>query len=54
MKKIITYSEEQVYQLKALLNGVTTTGIQNAKQIVMIAQVLDAGMLAEAKEEGEG
>lgn len=49
MKKI-TYTEDQVSQLRALLNGITTTGIQNAKQIAVMDQILTAG---EEKEEGE-
>ncbi|PPK77497.1 hypothetical protein BXY41_11635 [Lacrimispora xylanisolvens] len=47
MKKIITYTEEQVLQMKYMLNAVTTTGIQNAKQVATIAQVIDSGMPGE-------
>lgn len=58
MKKIITYTEEQVAQIKLLLNAVTITGIQNARQITAICQLLDSGMPGEIKEpegkEGEG
>lgn len=61
LEKLITYTEEQVTQIKWLLNGVTTIGIQNAKQIAVIAQILDSGTPAEIKEsekpkkkEGEG
>jgi len=58
LKKLITYTEEQVAQIKGLLNGVATIGIQNAKQIAVIAQILDSGMPAEIKEpkkkEGKG
>lgn len=50
MKRIITYTEEQVLQIKYLLNAVTTTGIQNAKQVAAIAQVLESGMPGEVKE----
>lgn len=54
MKKLITYTEDQVSQLTGLLNGISTTGIQNAKQISVIAQILDSGVAAELKEkEGE-
>ncbi|WP_367567203.1 hypothetical protein [Lacrimispora sp.] len=58
MKKVISFTEEQVLQMKYILNGVTTTGIQNAKQVAAIAQVLDSGIPGEIKEpekkEGEG
>lgn len=58
MKKVITYTEEQVLQVKYMLNAVTVTGIQNAKQVAAIAQVLDSGMPGEInepeKKEGEG
>lgn len=51
MKKLITYTEEQVTQITGLLNGVTTTGIQNAKQIAVIAQIIESGVPAGIKEE---
>jgi hypothetical protein len=58
MKKIITYTEEQVTQITMLLNAVSVTGIQNARQIAVIAQVLDLGIPGEinepGKKEGEG
>lgn len=47
MKKIITYTEEQVLQMKYMLNGITVIGIQNAKQVAAIAQVLESGTLGE-------
>lgn len=50
MKKIITYTEEQVIQMKYMLNAVTTTGIQNAKQVAAIAQVLESGTPGEIGE----
>ena len=50
MKKVITYTEEQVTQLKMLLNAVTVIGIQNAKQVAAIAQVLDSGIPGEINE----
>ena len=53
MNQLITFTEEQIYQLKGLLNGITTTGIQNARQIAMIAQILDSGTPAEIKKGGE-
>lgn len=48
MRKI-TYTEGQVLQLKALLNGLTITGVQNAKQLAVISQVLESGKV-EVKE----
>lgn len=50
MKKVITYTEEQVTQLKMLLNAVTVTGIQNAMQVTAIAQILDSGVPGEINE----
>lgn len=50
MKKVITYTEEQVKQIVGLLNGVTVTGIQNSKQIAAVAQILDSGTPGEIKE----
>ncbi|WP_124067531.1 hypothetical protein [Clostridium sp. E02] len=51
MKKLITYTEEQVIQITGLLDGVATTGIQNAKQIAVIAQIIECGVPAGIKEE---
>ena len=51
MKKLITYTEEQIMQMKYMLNTVAVTGIQNANQIASIAHVLDSGVPAEIKEE---
>lgn len=53
MKKIIAYTEEQVMQIQYMLNAVTITGIQNAKQVAAIAQVLELGMPGEIKEPEE-
>lgn len=50
MKKVITYTEEQVLQIQYMLNAVTVTGIQNAKQVAAIAQVLESGTPGEIKE----
>ncbi len=58
MKKVITFTEEQVMQIQYMLNAITITGIQNANQVAAIAQVLDSGMPGEInepeKKEGEG
>lgn len=57
MRKVITFTEDQVLQIKYMLNAVTVTGIQNAKQVSAIAQVLDMGVPGEIqvpeKKEGE-
>lgn len=50
MKKIIIYTEDQVKQIVGLLNCVTVSGIQNAKQIAAVAQILDSGTPGEIKE----
>lgn len=50
MKKVITYTEEQVLQIQYMLNAVTVTGIQNAKQVAAIAQMLESGTPGEIKE----
>lgn len=50
MKKVITYTEEQVMQIQYMLNAVTVTGIQNAKQVAAIAQMLELGIPGEIKE----
>lgn len=47
MNKVITFTEEQVLQIKYMLNGITVIGIQNAKQVAAIAQVLESGTLGE-------
>ena len=58
MNKVITFTEDQVIQMKYMLNAVTVVGIQNAKQVAAIAQVLESGVPGEIKEtkkkEGEG
>lgn len=60
MKKLITYTKEQVQQIRGLLNGVAVMGVQNCKQIAVIAQILDSGIPADVnvgkpeKKEGEG
>ena len=50
MKKLITYTEEQVMLIQLMLNAITVTGIQNAKQVAAIAQMLKSGMPAEINE----
>lgn len=50
MKKIITYTVEQVAQLNMLLNAVSVTGIQNARQLAAVSQILDSGIPGEVKE----
>lgn len=50
MNKVITFTEEQVLQMKYMLNAINITGIQNAKQVTAIAQVLESGTPGEIKE----
>ena len=50
MKKVITFTEDQVMQIQYMLNAVTVTGIQNAKQVAAIAQMLELGVPGEIKE----
>jgi len=50
LKKVITYTEEQVMQIQYMLNAVTVTGIQNAKQVAAIAQMLELGAPGEVKD----
>lgn len=61
MKKMIAYSVQDVENIVALLNGLSVRGIQNCKNIAVIAQILDSGKSAEVSElepkqekEGEG
>lgn len=60
MKMLITYTEEQVAQIKGLLNGLTVTGIQNCKQVAAVVQILESGIPCGTKKdelkkkEGEG
>ena len=51
MKKVITFTEEQVMQIQYMLNAVTVTGIQNAKHVAAIAQMLEMGTPGEIKEQ---
>lgn len=50
MEKVIAYTEEQVAQIGTLLNGIVSTGVQSAKSIAVIAQILDSGTSAEVGE----
>ncbi|PPK80611.1 hypothetical protein BXY41_106201 [Lacrimispora xylanisolvens] len=50
MKKVITYTEDQIAQIGALLNGIISTGVQSAKSIAVIAQILDSGTPGEIKD----
>ncbi|HBG11586.1 MAG TPA: hypothetical protein DDX68_06630 [Clostridium sp.] len=51
MKKVITFTEEQVIQIQYMLNAVTVTGINNAKQVAAIAQMLELGTPGEIMEQ---
>lgn len=50
MKKVITYTVDQIAQIGTLLNGIISTGVQSAKSIAVIAQILDSGIPGEIKE----
>lgn len=52
--KNIIYTEDQVNTLRGLLNGLTVTGIQNAKQVAVMAQALNAGKIEEREENTDG
>lgn len=54
LNKVVTFTEEQVMQMEYMLNAVTITGIQNAKQVVAIAQVLESGTPGEIKQKEGG
>lgn len=47
------YTEEQVNQIMGLLNGISISGIQNARQIVVISNILESGVSAEAPDNPE-
>ncbi len=49
MKKVITYTEDQIAQIGALLNGIISTGVQSAKSIAVIAQILDSEHLEKSR-----
>jgi len=51
LKKVITFTEEQVMQIQYMLNAVTVTGINNAKQVAAIAQMLELGTPGEIMEQ---
>jgi len=44
MKQIV-YTQEQINQISGILNGLTVSGIQNARQITIIAQILESGKI---------
>jgi len=50
MKQIV-YTEEQISQITGILNGLTISGIQNARQITVIARILESGKIQETEEE---
>lgn len=50
MKKVITFTEDQIQQIVWLLNSVSVTGIQNSRQIAAVAQILDSGIPGEINE----
>ena len=56
MKKIM-YTEEQIRSIKGLLNSITISGLHNARQLAVVAQILDSGIPSEEEpdnKKGEG
>lgn len=53
MKKLITYSEQDVMDIHGLLNRIVVSGVQNCKNIAIIVQILESGKLAEIKDDGK-
>ena len=51
LMKQVVYTEEQISQITGILNGLTISGIQNARQITVIAQILESGKIQETEEE---
>lgn len=51
MKKIVAYSERDISNIHSLLNSIVVSGIQNCKNVAVIAQILESGKLAEVKDE---
>lgn len=45
------YTEEQINMIASCLNGLTITGMDNAKRLGIVAQTLDQAERVEEKEE---
>lgn len=39
---IMTYTEEQIQSAKILLEGLSVSGVDNCKRVIMLRQILDA------------
>lgn len=48
---MIVYTEDQVNSMATWLNSLNIKGIENAKRVALIAQMLDSGKRREEKEE---
>lgn len=53
MKRLITYSEQDIANIKTLLNLVPITGIDNWSRMAMVVNLLNAGKPAEIKEDNK-
>lgn len=51
---MISYSETQIQSALTLLNEISTKGIENAKRIVMIEQILQHPTREETEDNGNG
>ena len=41
------YKEEQIQNINNLLNNLTVKGVENAKRVAIISQILEEGIIAE-------
>lgn len=49
----VVFNEEDIEAMKAILNGLTVMGVQNCRQVAVIAQLLESGIPVDVKKEGE-
>lgn len=58
MKKVVVYDHDTVVKMVSLLNDLTVTGIEQARTMAAIAQLIDTGQERvqhdPPKEKGEG
>lgn len=52
MRKI-TYTEKQVKEIVAMLNGLHVTGIEQARRLSYTAGILDSGVITEEEKKEE-
>ena len=50
---IVIYKKSDIVRAVECLNSLNTTGVQNAKLISAICEIIDSGEIAEREEEGE-